>query len=75
MPEDSKSRRKRKSRKKKEPKRRNPYALIASMRTGAGPHGKGHPGKEQSRNACRGRIDIQNYLEDEEDDDEYMDYE
>lgn len=63
---------KRKKRKKRvgPPKRRNPYALIASMRSGAGFHGKGRPDKEASRTACRGRMDVEDYLDEEEEDGE-----
>jgi len=48
-----------KTKRKAPPKRRNPYALIASMRSGAGSHG--HPAREASRNACRKKIDPRNW--------------
>ena len=37
-------------------KRRNPYALEASMRSGAGFHG--HPARKESRNKCRTPIEV-----------------
>jgi len=63
MPENKKARKKRKARKKKKVKRRNPYALIASMRAGGGFHGNGRPDKEASRTACRGKINQEDYDE------------
>lgn len=57
-------RRKKRKRKKRlgPPKKRNPYALIARMRSGAGSHG--HPAKEASRRACRGRVKLEDHQED-----------
>ena len=46
-------------------KRRNPYALDAKMRSGAGFHK--HPAREESRNACRGRVSPDLINEDHED--------
>lgn len=45
----------RKKKKKKEVKRRNPYALIASWRSGAGRH----PNRKKvaNKNACRESVD------------------
>jgi len=37
---------------------RNPYALIASWRSGAGRHT--NPRKEESKKACRGRVCLDN---------------
>ncbi|MCK5016337.1 MAG: hypothetical protein KAS32_04620 [Candidatus Peribacteraceae bacterium] len=64
MSESKKARTKRKSKKKKIIKKRDPLALLASMRQGAGHHGRGRPDKEESRNACRGKIHLEDHLED-----------
>ena len=62
MPENSKARIRRKAKKKKgAPKRRNPFALEAKMRSGGGFHGQGRPDKQESRTCCRGRIDPSDY--------------
>lgn len=63
MSESKKARKKRKKKKKKTLKRRDPFALIASMRQGAGSHGRGRPDKEESKTACRKKVDINDHLE------------
>ena len=58
---------KRKKKKKKRlgpARRRNPFALIAKMRSSAGSHG--HPAKEESKRACRGRVNIDDHVEEDE---------
>lgn len=65
MPESSKARNKRKKSKKKKLKKRDPYALIASMHGGGGFHGCGRPDKEESKNACRNKVRVEDYLDEE----------
>lgn len=66
MPESQKARKKRKTHKKSKLKRRDPLALIASMRSGAGSHGRGRPDKEESRNACRKPVRVEDYMDEGE---------
>jgi len=47
---------KKKKKKKGKIKRRNPFALEGLMQTGGGYHR--HPKWEESRNACRGKVEI-----------------
>ena len=49
--------------KKKKVKRRNHLAVCAKIRTGAGAHGRGRPDKEASKTACRGRVNVNDYME------------
>ncbi len=51
-----KQRKKKKKKKLGTPKQRNPYTLEARIRNGGGFHQ--HPKREESRNACRGKVDI-----------------
>jgi hypothetical protein len=54
---------KKKKKKKGVPKMRDPFALEAKMQTGGGYHR--HPKWEESKNACRGKVDIEAEMEDE----------
>jgi len=63
MGESKKARKKRKKKKKKTLKRRDPFALIASMRQGAGSHGQGRPDKEESKIECRRKVDIDEHTD------------
>ena len=56
MPESAKARKRRKKKmKRKVVKKRNPFALIAKMRSGAGSHGR--PDKQEPKRACRGKVE------------------
>jgi hypothetical protein len=72
MSESKKARRKRKRKNKAnalkkglhDTKRRDTSAIIAKMRSGAGAHGRGRPDKEESRTACRGKVNAEDHMED-----------
>ena len=75
MPENKKARNKRKRKNKNRAIRKGEFdlarrdyeAFAASFRRrrAAGGHGEGRPDKEESRNACRGRIHAEDYLDEE----------
>jgi len=53
-------------------KHRNPYALIGKWRSGAGTHD--HPVKKENRLACRGRVYLEDYLENDDEENKEQDY-